>query len=386
MDLRLQNTLIDSTADPVELQKIATMHQQFISQDIAMSAGIKVSLLSHSWRQQPCLKEIEYDTNDLSNTREWDGKGIADLDSRQVLLEWRPKSHVLDPMEMRRRVTDIVGLLHDTNATKPKTLLVPDCTGYIDRTAYGDEQRCIGVIYNYPETFNTNQPYSLFEVLSPKEIRYHEAPPLEIRQGMARSLALTIYQIHVTGWLHKGIRPHNLIFFDAEEKCPSLIRTQAVSRMRLIGFDYSRPDTRDQKSEETDPAFDLYRHPQAQGSPRERSVYACTFALMFSILMACSFCKAFDLYALGLVLLEIGFWERLGNQLKLYRQKYDNDGQAKLRSHLVHARGPMKQLPFLMGTPYHDAIKLCLNAPLPVPGEEGQESNQTMVEILHNLS
>ncbi|KAL8637822.1 MAG: hypothetical protein Q9226_009072, partial [Calogaya cf. arnoldii] len=246
MALELQNSIVQGTEDSAELQKIAKIHRDFISQDIAWSAGFKSSLLNQSWRQPQRLRKFEYETKDLSVVQDWDGMETAELDSQQVLVEWRPKSRVLSRKETTRRIMDIVGLLHEANMTKPKTLLVPDCTGYIDRTDYGGEQRCVGIIYNYPRTLTTNQPYSLYDVLSPKEIKYREAPPLEIRQGIARSLALTIYQIHVTGWLHKGIRPHSLIFFDAKEKDPSLISIQAVQRLRLIGFDYSRPDTLDQ--------------------------------------------------------------------------------------------------------------------------------------------
>ncbi|KAI4261622.1 MAG: hypothetical protein L6R42_003179 [Xanthoria sp. 1 TBL-2021] len=371
MALQLQNSIVHGTEDSAELLKIATIHQKFISQDIASSAAFKLSLLNQSWRQPQRLRKFEYETNDMSVIKDWNGKEIAELDSQQVLVEWRPESRVLSRKETTRRITDIVGLLHETNMTKPKTLLVPDCTGYIDRTDYGDEHRCVGIIYNYPRTLTTNQPYSLYEVLSRKEIRYREAPPLEIRQGIARSLALTIYQIHVTGWLHKGIRPHSLIFFDAKEKDPSLISIQAVQRLRLIGFDYSRPDTLDQKSEETDPAFDLYRHPDAQGSPRLR------------------FCQEFDIYALGLVLFEIGCWERLEHQLEQYRQKYGNDGRAKLHEAMIRGGGPMRQLPFLMGSQYHDAVLTCLRVPLPVQGEVDQQSRpkmDLMVEILQKLS
>ncbi|KAL8924703.1 MAG: hypothetical protein Q9208_003893 [Pyrenodesmia sp. 3 TL-2023] len=371
MALHLQNSIVQGTKDSAELQKIATIHQNFISQDIASSAGFKSSLLNQSWRQPQRLREFEYEIRDLSVIKDWDGKEIAELDSQQVLVEWRPESRVLSRKETTRRITDIVGLLHETNTTKPKTLLVPDCSGYIDRTDYGGEQRCVGIIYNYPRTLTTNQPYSLYDVLSPKEIKYREAPPLEIRQGIARSLALTIYQIHVTGWLHKGIRPHSLIFFDAKEKDPSLISIQAVQRLRLIGFDYSRPDTLDQKSEETDPAFDLYRHRDAQGSPRQR------------------FCHEFDIYALGLVLLEIGCWERLEHHLEPSPKKHGNGGRAKLHKTLVRGGGPMRQLPFLMGSQYHDAVKRCLSVTLPVRGEEDEQSRpkmDLMVEILQKLS
>ena len=42
-----------------------------------------------------------------------------------------------------------------------------------------------------------------------------------------------------------------------------------------------------------DQDLNLYRHPKAQGPTRER------------------FCRAYDVYALGIVLLEIGFWRRI---------------------------------------------------------------------------
>jgi hypothetical protein len=38
----------------------------------------------------------------------------------------------------------------------------------------------------------------------------------------------------------------------------------------LIGFDYSRRGKYGEKTEATDPIFDLYRHPHAQGEARSR--------------------------------------------------------------------------------------------------------------------
>ena len=43
---------------------------------------------------------------------------------------------------------------------------------------------------------------------------YKTAPPMKERVGIALSLARAIRQLHTAGWLHKGIRSENILFFD----------------------------------------------------------------------------------------------------------------------------------------------------------------------------
>ena len=73
---------------------------------------------------------------------------------------------------------------------------------------------------------------------------------------MTSTLARTVYHLHAIGWLHKDIRPHNVVFFGKE--------TWTNRRPYLTGFDYTRQQEND-LSERTDPAFDLYRHPRCRG-------------------------------------------------------------------------------------------------------------------------
>lgn len=107
-------------------------------------------------------------------------------------------------------------------------------------------------------------------------------------------IAETLLTTQNCGWLHKGIRPENIVFFTSSEK--------SVTDPYLLAWEYSRSGRQGQKSEEVqtwNSDTDLYQHPDYFGEPRglEEGRYR----------------PYFDHYQLGCVLLEIGMWRLLGN-------------------------------------------------------------------------
>jgi serine/threonine protein kinase len=121
-------------------------------------------------------------------------------------------------------------------------------------------------------------------------------PSLTQRMILAKAIANCIRYLHSVNWFHKGIRSINIIFF------PSNTAEIPYGKPILSGFDYARPASRKELTE-TPPSnaeFDLYRHPAAQ-SLSDRQGYR----------------RSFDIYSLGIVLVEIIEWSPVDRIVEL---------------------------------------------------------------------
>jgi serine/threonine protein kinase len=110
-------------------------------------------------------------------------------------------------------------------------------------------------------------------------------PPLTDRITLMRLLSETVERLHAVDWLHKGLRSSNILFFT--DRTTGAIN---LSDPYISGFEYARPAQRDDMTQRPseDPGADIYRHPATQAG--------------------LGFLKSFDLYSLGVVLLEIAYW------------------------------------------------------------------------------
>lgn len=107
----------------------------------------------------------------------------------------------------------------------------------------------------------------------------------------------------------------------------------------VLGFEFSRPEPFFSAGHsDFEPRRDIYRHPDRQGQPTE----------MFK--------KIHDVYALGVVLLEIGLWEPA---VKLEKNMFSNTRNLRaVQAHLIkHAE---KRLESRVGRKYKEAVLKCL--------------------------
>lgn len=96
-----------------------------------------------------------------------------------------------------------------------------------------------------------------------------------------------------------------------------------------------------------------------------------------------SFQPTFDLFALGLILLEIGIWDPLSTRLKHYARELklsDAEAQSRFHSRLMQGGNAMKELPFHMGTGYLEAVKICLTVQ-----QEDLDNDVYILDIIGNL-
>jgi hypothetical protein len=120
----------------------------------------------------------------------------------------------------------------------------------------------------------------------------------------------------------------------------------------IVGFEYSRPNDPEADSElvAEHSNLDLYRHPHSLGPKRKR------------------FCRAFDIYSLGVMLLEVGYWRQV---LQFTKDSYTPD---RLLNDLLKFHIP-RLLPKTGGI-YANVVRSCLEGILTDTGLDDAESQR----------
>ncbi|KAI9725789.1 MAG: hypothetical protein M1834_009738 [Cirrosporium novae-zelandiae] len=312
------------------------------------------------------------------------GREIAQYKSKLVLVEWKvvPRDH---KRLLESRVSGLVLLLSNAPAISYHSL---PCMGYIVH----DRLERYAIVFELPPFSRSVTP--LYSSLSGpvdnsinsiavknllNALMLSGKPSLDKRVHIALSLAETLLQLHTSGWLHKGIRSENVLFVIPKEDDWT---TFPSKQPFLIGYEYTRADGAEEMTEDpySSAKIDIYRHPQARGQTREL------------------FRKAFDLYGLGCIFLELALWDRLDNILMRYASllldqksfasqptlpkinptnleelmKIDDDGSL----------GLMQDVAFHMGDTFLQVVQLCFNVGDMSDDEASLEVQERIVEQL----
>lgn len=255
--------------------------------------------------------------------------------SQRVWVEWKdydcaPSSPPGPPPLIVDRAQKLAALLH--HQPKPAHFRVPHCLGYFDNSerdadrpqtpspdsdaedsADDDCDFRIGFVFEKPPgTPPGTVPVSLLQLL---QDRARPRPSVTDRVALARALANCILYLHSVNWLHKGLRSDNIIFFpcaapaaasgtqdeqqpqDQQQPQDGQHPQVDYAKPYLSGFDFARPARPGEFTEQ--PADDveaaMYRHPATLRAGAAREAYR----------------KSFDVYALGVVLVELAHWRRI---------------------------------------------------------------------------
>ncbi|PFH57721.1 hypothetical protein XA68_14649 [Ophiocordyceps unilateralis] len=201
------------------------------------------------------------------------------------------------------------------------------------------------------------EPLSLLSLLQPKA---KFRPCLEERYKLASRLCTTLFELYSSSWLHKGIRSENVLFVSYQPMSAGILES-----MVLCGFDYSRQEservTIDKSKTSSDVSAAMYRHPRYQGEAAE------------------GYKIQYDIYSLGLVLVEMALWMPLssfleGKPIAGHQKSGAGSDAAKLCPdmaifHEPHAALLKKRVMsrvesefrFRVGTSYYEATKFCLD-------------------------
>ena len=199
-------------------------------------------------------------------------------DKVEAWIEWRENGSVHNEAT-RIRVLTLAQMLH---ASKPKSLCAPACVGYIDDVAAHGQ---FGWIFAMPlGSTRTTTLRSLHSILGNARCK----PTLTQRVTLAWKLASSLLHLHTCGWLHKGVHSGNVVFAFNGNK-------YEAEAPILSGFDYSRSENSNTISGSLEPMWDIYRWPSIQNEAPKSATSR----------------KTYDIYSLGLILLEVAHWKPL---------------------------------------------------------------------------
>ncbi|KAK5662083.1 hypothetical protein OQA88_10197 [Cercophora sp. LCS_1] len=263
---------------------------------------------------------------------------------------------------------------------KPASLYTPKCVGYFDDRQVEGSHR-YGWMFEMLKPCNYDtQLVTLYDILGDESRK----PSLSQRVSLALKLCTTVLNLHAVNWLHKGIFSDNVVFhfndniFDQETSELISLGNYDPEQPLLSGFEFSRPDGGNTTAREANPLWDLYRWPEIQRQhPTERNSR-----------------KTYDLYSLGLMLLEIAHWQPLhrilllGGEGKGLEGKQDNPAvplrdsklvrdwllgvQGQERFKKANKSNPLVELRNIIGDRYWEAVTRCLWA----HGEKGFGINE----------
>lgn len=171
---------------------------------------------------------------------------------------------------------------------------------------------------------------------------------LSDRVRLAQSIAAAVLYVHASGFVHKNIRPDNIIVFEPQLAATTPIsEREACTFPRAIGEPYLAGYDGTRKEDAATLMIDTIEWHQRLYLPPER---------LREKSQRIKFTWRHDIYSLGVVLLEIAMWENFA------------DERGRIGKHLKTATDPasflmsqVKQVPRLLGNIYGDAVLACLH-------------------------
>lgn len=231
--------------------------------------GVRKLLVTSSALMHSQSKAIETIAKDFCSSSQVGALELGTLKGSNGLYmveykQYRPggKSSISDTA-VRQRVLQLAALLHEAPISDP-ALRVLQCTHYFEESP----KSRFGLIYLLPSASGANaEPTTLANIL---DANYKGGrPSLTARIRLAHKLALCLQRLHTYLWVHKSLRPENVLLFPSEDSLSEM--QKAFEDPRLVGFEYSRQesDFSDQFGE-SEIKRNIYRHPSRWGQPTNR--------------------------------------------------------------------------------------------------------------------
>jgi hypothetical protein len=324
-----------------------------ISADVARSATLKLLGMEmragvlHKLKSLPVLK-IPSTLLDLSCIPEGTSRFVVSQKARQdaffeperkVLIEWRyydKGAEIAKNGDINGRIGELMKIL--TLTPRPSSLCILDYQGFF----HDFNKDRFGFVSCLPEDAPVGLTNQLYQTLDNSLRDEKLKPSLTDRFHLAKALIRCVHQFHLLGWLHKGINCRNILFFNSQAD-----RGISIRRPYVTGFDLSREDHPVEISERNpDDDLDIYRYVACRSN-------------------ATKFSAAYDIYALGLLLLEIGFWRPLDQMAKIDKGGKTNSVRADRVDGVVPSL--VKQVRHRAGDHFFNSVNKCVQAPTSGP-------------------
>lgn len=192
---------------------------------------------------------------------------------RDVIVDTVKCDPAIEPSILMKDVQDLASILKSAD---PSRFSLLSCHGVVKYQTPGENPSSYGLLFNTPDEVIALQSLRTFLAENPSETSLNE------RIDVALSLAHAVLYLHAFHFVHKNIRPENLILFHSGKS--------GLGKSFLVGFEKFRLDTTSTHRYGDDLwEKNIYRHPHRQGiRPQE------------------DFIMQHDVYSLGVVLLELG--------------------------------------------------------------------------------
>ena len=281
--------------------------------------------------------------------------------TQPTIVEIRHYSSRTKPQQretLKRRVELLTENLHQSSRLADFSIL--DCIGYLE----DEENFHFGVAFSYPKDGADQTVLSLKDRMNQDRSK-GAVRDLDARLEVASVLTRTFWRLHVVGWLHKSFRSDNVLFFETSD-----VAEGRLAQPYVCGFDFSRQDSPTELTENVptvlasqsyDVEQSLYKHPDLD---RRQPVVplpddtddeiAAKRVAALELAREFRYRKAYDIYSLGIVLLEIGLWYPITSMYKTSGVRTVVDFRPKLDSFV-------EELRYRVGRKYYIVVKKCLS-------------------------
>lgn len=297
------------------------------------------------------------------STHSRSGRTSATFRGTQVLVEYRPYSQsVLS--EANKTVHEVLvkdqkRLAVILSHSQSTSLGLPKCKGYFDNDTFGKPHfATFALIYELPFAVSPHESIRCLRDVIDESKTHRSNHTLSDRFKFAHRLSVAVLLIHSSNWVHESINPANVVVLEPEHLSTPSQFPRALGHPLLLGFQAARSAAGDSAplmgSHDTE--ANIYKHPHR--IPTGSGALA-------------RFVRAYDMYSLGVVLLELGLWRRVSHLLQRL------GGPANLHDHLGNMVDTLK---LSMGNTYANVVRWCLER-----DEEHLEVDEIMKAVVERL-
>lgn len=243
-----------------------------------------------------------------------------------------------------------------------------NCLGYFEDPM----QPRFGLVYELPMSVYSGPadlhkpvdeltPVTLLSVLQTGSRSLHNSnsatPPLEDRFRLAFTLGVTFSKIHAEDFVHKNVNSSNILVFKKSKRQSANSRALQYSLRSPVICSFDIFSEFDIESAQTSQKLNIYRHPD---DPKSTGIGDKQYI------------PQYDMYSLGLILLEVGLWQPLAD---LWKPKYTLQ-DFKQRIEDVYIR----RLASKCGTAYMQVVRDCFWA-----AESRDDSEPELAQVYHRI-
>ncbi|RSL86509.1 hypothetical protein CEP51_002759 [Fusarium floridanum] len=351
------SAVVVGAPDDSMLQSLALLKVMILQLRLGVSNKDRVDEKDRLLRETGVLDE---------RTRRSTGTFRKGSTTSDVLVEWKlidnsytPPGHSTSTYRAmaENRIKNLARLLK--KSSRLEDLRTLHCIGVVSRDGLSDDEVRYGIIFRMP-----SKRYTTLKAIleGPQDGIF-----LDDWFKVARSVTRAVLCLHLAGWLHKGLRSENILYFTEDDGIIS------YEEPYLAGFEYSREISAPGQTEGVtdDLEANLYRHVEVQGLPEEAE--NAEEGESADSKGRTPFAMKHDIYSVGILLLELGLQKPV---IQLYEAATKDEGyehSATAFWEWVVSR-ELPKLGQLRGKEYLMATGLCLRSGFKGTDEELQHA------------